>query len=62
MCEGAVGLHALFLELAGFVLVEAGLSVSAVGEEGALNEIGSNKEFGQVFILCDFTISRQSFF
>ena len=47
MSKGAVGLHALLLELASFVLVEAGLSVSAIGEVGALNENGNNKEFGQ---------------
>jgi hypothetical protein len=39
MSEGAVGLHAFFFVLAGLVLVEAGLSVSAVGEVGALHKM-----------------------
>ena len=36
---GAIVPHALFLELAGLVLVEAVLPIAAVREEGALNKI-----------------------
>jgi len=35
---GAIGFHTFFLEFAGLMGVEAILSVSAVGEEGTLNE------------------------
>ena len=39
MSVGAVGSIALISELAGFVLVETGVPVAAVGEEGTLNNI-----------------------
>lgn len=38
MRVGTVGSCAFFLEAAGLMFVEAGVSVSAVGEEGALNK------------------------
>ena len=49
--EGTVGLHAFFLELTGFVGVEAVLSVTTVGEEGTLNVLMMEYKFGGLFIL-----------
>jgi hypothetical protein len=45
--ERAVRLHAFFLELAGLMLVEAALSIAAIGEVCALNNNSTIKKIGE---------------